>query len=158
MLGGFLDRHADKAYALLRMVAGLLFSFHGMQKIFGWLAEHPRPEVGTQMWVGGMIELVAGLLIFVGLFTRLASFVASGEMAVAYFQFHWKVFQMPFTWDFGGAFDDHRWVPAVNKGELAVLYCFLFLYFTFAGGRRWSLDRLWQRRRAPLPAPTTTYR
>jgi putative oxidoreductase len=159
MLAGFLDRHADKAYAALRMVAGLLFSFHGMQKVLGWLPvpDHPPPEAWSQMWVGGMLELVCGLLIFAGLFTRLAAFVASGEMAVAYFQAHWKIFTPPFQWSFDGAFDDYRWVPGKNGGELAVLYCFLFLYIFFAGGRRCSIDRLWQRRRAPIaPAPATT--
>ena len=147
MNAGFLDRHADKAYALLRMVAGLLFAFHGTQKLFGWLTDRPQPAAWTQLWYGGIIELVGGLLIFAGLFTRPAAFLASGMMAFAYFQGHWEVFKPPFTWDFTGAFDGWRWVPGVNRGELAAVYCFLFLFFTFAGGRAFSLDRMLQRRR-----------
>ena len=158
MLAGFLDRHADKVYALLRMVAGVLFALHGVQKLFGWPPnpEHASPEMWSQMWWGAVIELGAGTLLFFGLFTRLAAFIASGEMAVAYLQFHWKVLEMPFTWNFDGAFDGYRWLPSVNKGELAAIYCFLFLYFVFAGGRRCSIDRLLQQRRAPVPAPAPT--
>lgn len=150
-----LSRHADKVYAALRMLAGLLFAFHGMQKLFGVLADpsRPLPEVGTQMWVGGLIEFVAGSMIFLGLATRLAAFVASGEMAVAYLQFHWKVFDLPFRWDFSGAFD-RTFFPIVNQGELALLYCFLFLYFVFAGSGRCSIDRLLAKGRAvAAPAP-----
>ncbi len=150
-----LSRHADKLHAALRMVAGLLFSFHGMQKIFGVLAQpgHDMPAVGTQMWFGGMIELVCGLLIFLGLLTRVAAFLASGEMAVAYLQFHWKVFDLPFRWDFSNAFDRHFW-PIVNQGELALLYCFVFLFFVFAGSGRCSVNRLIARKRLePPPAP-----
>lgn len=124
----FLERYADYAYALLRIVAGLMFTFHGAQKILGLLAE-TRPEVGSQIWIGGVIELVGGLLIALGLFTRYAAFVCSGEMAVAYFQFHWK-FQL-------GA----KFFPTINQGELAVLYCFVFLYIACRGGVKWCLDR-----------------
>lgn len=124
----FLERYADYAYALLRIVAGLMFTFHGAQKILGLLAE-TRPEVGSQIWVGGVIELVGGLLIALGLFTRYAAFLCSGEMAVAYFQFHWK-FQL-------GA----KFFPTINQGELAVLYCFVFLYIACRGGVKWCLDR-----------------
>jgi putative oxidoreductase len=81
-----LAKYTDQAYALLRIMAGLMFSFHGVQKIFGFL--HDRPPVGSQDWFGGLIELVCGLLIFLGFQTRWAAFLASGEMAVAYFQFH----------------------------------------------------------------------
>jgi putative oxidoreductase len=77
-------------------------------------------------------------------------------MAVAYLQFHWKVLEMPFTWNFDGAFDGYRWLPAVNKGELAALYCFLFLFFVFAGGRRCSIDRVLERRRVPVTTVATT--
>ena len=139
MFAKILGPHADKAYSALRMVAGLLFSFHGMQKILGWLAEMSMPAVGTQMWFGGMIELVAGLLIFLGLFTRCAAFVASGEMAVAYVQFHWKL-----------RFDSN-FFPIVNHGELALLFCFVFLYVACAGGGRCSLDRLFHRHSSPPP-------
>ena len=142
----FFDRHADKAYAVFRLVVGLLFAFHGQQKIFGWMAEVPQPATGSQYWWGGMIELVCGLLVALGLFTRPAAFLACGEMAVAYLQFHWKVFTPPFTWDFAGAFGE-RALPSVNHGELALLYCFAFLTIWFSGGRRCSVDRLFARAR-----------
>jgi putative oxidoreductase len=122
-----LARFTEPAYALLRIVAGLLFAFHGAQKILGLLAEH-RPPVGSQVWVGGLIELVGGLAILAGFQTRPAAFLCSGMMAVAYTQFHWKL-------QFGAAF----W-PAVNKGELAVIYCFLFLFIACRGAGIWSLD------------------
>jgi putative oxidoreductase len=124
-----LARFADHAYALLRIVAGLMFSFHGAQKVFGILSDFPQPPTGSQLWIGGLIELVCGLLVAVGFHTRWAAFIASGEMAVAYFQFHWKL-------QFGRAF-----FPAINQGELAVLYCFVFLLIACRGGVMWCLDK-----------------
>jgi putative oxidoreductase len=115
------ERLEIPAYAALRIVAGAAFSFHGMQKLFG-IYSMMHVNVGSQMWFGAIIELVGGLLIAFGLFTRCAAFVCSGEMAVAYLQFHWKLH-----------FADGQWIPAVNRGELAVVYCFLFL-FSFAHG------------------------
>ena len=126
------SRIAEPAYALMRVVAGLLFAFHGLQKIFGVLSDH-HPAFGTQVWFGGLIELVGGALIAAGLFTPWAAFLASGTMAVAYAQFHWK-------FDFGTGF-----LPAVNKGELALIYAVLFLYIAARGGGRWSVDRLLRR-------------
>jgi putative oxidoreductase len=122
-----LARHEDDVYVPLRIVSGLLFSFHGMQKIFGIFAQ-PTPPVGSQIWVGGLIELVFGLAIAAGLFTRCAAFIASGTMAVAYVQFHWQL-------AFGKEF-----FPALNKGELALLYAFLFLYIACRGAGRFSVD------------------
>ncbi len=127
MLKKVLEPQADRAYAVLRIVAGLMFLFHGVQKIFGVLSTRPAPEVGSQIWIGGAIELAAGAAIALGLLTRWAAFIASGEMAVAYFQFHWK-FQ-------GGA----QFFPTINQGELAVLYCFLFLYIACKGAGPWSI-------------------
>jgi putative oxidoreductase len=128
----FLARHlapqAERIYAALRIVAGFLFSFHGLQKIVGVFARS-QPEMWSQHWFGGIIELVAGTLIMVGLFTRPAAFLASGMMAVAYFQFHWKLAV------------DERFFPIVNRGELAVLYCFLFLFIAARGAGIWSVDR-----------------
>ncbi len=118
---------AERTYALMRIVAGALFMFHGVQKIFGILTDH-QPPVGSQLWIGGALELVCGAAIALGLFTSWAAFVASGVMAVAYFQFHWK-FQF-----------DSAFFPAVNKGEPAVLYCFVFLYIACKGSGVWSLD------------------
>lgn len=119
--------YTDHAYALLRVFSGLMFSFHGMQKVFGIFASQ-QPPVGSQVWCGGVIELVGGLAIAAGLFTSCAAFVASGTMAVAYAQFHWRF-----------AFDKN-FLPAVNKGELAAVYALLFLYITCRGGGRFSLD------------------
>jgi putative oxidoreductase len=116
-------------YAALRIIAGAMFTFHGTQKLFGVLATKAGPEVGSQMWVGGVIELVCGVLIAVGLFTRIAAFLASGMCAVAYIQFHWK-----------GALDGN-FFPIVNKGELAVLYSFVFLFFAVRGAGEVSIDR-----------------
>ena len=130
MLKTVLSPFADRVYAATRIVTGLMFSFHGMQKVFGllWTQPFPRPPLGSQAGIGGLIELTTGLLIAIGLFTRCAAFVASGTMAVAYFQFHWK-FQ-------GG----QMFFPGINKGELAVLYCWLFFYIACKGAGPWSID------------------
>jgi putative oxidoreductase len=128
LLKRVLEPRTEAAFALLRIVAGLMFAFHGIQKVLGLLT--PRtPPVGSQLWVGGVIELVAGFAIAVGLFTRCAAFIASGTMAVAYVQFHWKL-------AFGANF-----FPIVNKGELALLYSVLFLFIACRGAGPWSLDR-----------------
>jgi Predicted membrane protein len=124
----WLEKYADYAYALLRIVTGFMFSFHGAQKILGVLAEM-QPPVGSQLWIGGIIELFGGLAVLLGFQTRLAAFLCSGMMAVAYFQFHWK-FQM-----------GPKIFPAINKGELAVLYCFVFLVIACRGGIKWHLDK-----------------
>lgn len=131
-----LERFAPYAYALLRIVSGVLFFFHGAQKLFGWVTTKASPEVGSQLWFGGLIEVVGGTLIALGLFTRPAAIIASGTMAVAYFQFHWKFI-----------FDDWHFLPIVNRGELAVVYCFLFLYIALRGAGPWSLDLRFLRRR-----------
>ena len=87
------------------------------------------PAVGSQLWIGGLIELVGGLMIMVGFHTRWATFICSGEMAVAYFQFHWKLQLGP------------QIFPTINKGELAALYSFVFLYIATRGGVKWSADK-----------------
>lgn len=129
MLARFLGPRVDIAYALLRIVAGLMFSVHGMQKLFGVFTEKAPVAFGTQRWLGGVIELVTGLAIAGGAWTVWAAFLASGTMAVAYLQFHWK-FQL-----------GKQLVPAVNTGELALLYSFLFLFFACHGAGKWSVDR-----------------
>jgi putative oxidoreductase len=121
-------KYADYAYALMRIIAGFMFSFHGAQKILGVLSDF-QPPMGSQLWFGGLIELIGGLAVMLGYQTRLAAFLCSGEMAVAYFQFHWK-FQM-----------GRNFFPAINKGELAALYCFVFLYIATRGGGKWKLDK-----------------
>lgn len=127
MLDRWLNPVQEPVYAVMRVVTGLLFFFHGAQKVFGVLRES-QPPVGSQLWIGGAIEVVAGLLIAVGLMTVFAAFLASGTMAVAYIQFHWK-FAL-----------DSNFFPAVNNGELAVLYAFLFLYIACKGAGIASLD------------------
>jgi len=120
----FLASKTDFAYACLRVVSGLLFAFHGMQKIFGLLAPAEMkelPHFPQQIWFGGIIELVAGLLIAFGVYTSCAAFLASGTMAVAYVQFHW---QLQF---------DRNFFPAINGGEPALVYSFLFLYIACRG-------------------------
>jgi putative oxidoreductase len=124
----WLEKYADLVYALMRIVAGFMFSFHGAQKILGILSDF-QPAMGSQLWFGGLIELVAGLAVMLGFQTRTAAFLCSGEMAAAYFQFHWK-FQL-----------GPKFFPAVNQGELAVLYCFVFLFIACRGGIKWKLDK-----------------
>ena len=123
-----LAKYQDQAYAALRIVAGFMFSFHGAQKILGILSEF-QPPMGSQIWFGGLIELIGGGLVMVGFKTRWAAFLTSGTMAVAYFQFHWK-------FQFGQEF-----FPAINKGELAALYSFVFLLIACRGGGMWSLEK-----------------
>lgn len=127
MLARALSPYSGAAFAALRIVAGLTFSLHGMQKMFGVLGGSV-PPMWSQLWFAGLIELVAGLGIALGLFTVILAFLASGEMAVAYIQVHWK-FQ----------FSD-QFFPIVNQGELALLYCFLFLYVACHGPGAASID------------------
>jgi|SRR5579875_2283169 putative oxidoreductase len=116
--------------SILRIVTAFLFAEHGAQKLLGALGgvnghgatAHP----GTLLWFAGLLELVGGLLLFFGLFTRVVSFILCGEMAVAYFRGH---------------FPHSPW-PVLSHGELAALYCFVFLYLFAAGGGPISLDRL----------------
>ena len=124
----WLAKYTDSAYAVLRIVTGFLFAFHGAQKILGVFSTF-QPPVGSQMWIGGIIELVGGLLVLVGWQTRLAAFLCSGEMAVAYAQFHWK-FQL-----------GRNFFPAINKGELAALYSFVFLLIACRGAVKWGLEK-----------------
>ena len=129
------------AHAALRVVSGGMFTFHGIQKILGWLSKNPPSDPLTQIWFGGLIELFCGLLIAAGLLTRPAAFLSSGTMAVAYIQYHWK-----FDW---AAF---QWVPGVNRSELAVLYCFVFLLIFAYGPGPFALDpyvRILRRKKPP---------
>ena len=117
------------AYAAMRIVTGLLFMFHGLQKVFGLYGGQVQ-AVGSLPWVAGVIEVAGGILVLVGLFTAVAAFICSGEMAVAYFMAHYpKAF----------------W-PVQNQGELAALYCFVFLYIASRGGGSLSLDRIVRRK------------
>jgi putative oxidoreductase len=125
-----LSRLEEPAFALLRVITGVMFMCHGLQKMFGVLGKSAIPFASHQMWIGGVIELVCGLAIAAGLFTRIAAILASGTMAVAYFQFHMK-----------GDFAGNHWLPIVNGGELAVVFCWLFLFFAVRGPGPYSLDR-----------------
>jgi len=121
----WLSRWQPQVLALLRIFTGLLFLEHATQKFFAFPAPFPLPGPLPPLLVAaGVIELVAGLLVTLGLFTRLAAFIASGEMAIAYFMMH-----LP-----------RGFWPPVNQGEGAILYCFIFLYLAAAGPGAWSLD------------------
>jgi putative oxidoreductase len=120
----FLGRYSEIAYTVLRVVAGLMFAVHGAQKLFGFLGGQKVP-LASLFGAAGVIELVGGLLIAVGLFASWAAFIASGEMAVAYFMVHAK----------------QGFWPILNQGELAVLYCFLFLYIACRGAGRYAVGR-----------------
>jgi putative oxidoreductase len=141
MLQTLLAPLSERVYAAIRIATGLMFSFHGMQKTFGlmWNPAWPRPTLGSQVGIGGVIELTTGLLIALGLFTRCAAFVASGTMAVAYWQFH--VLGNSKLHGIG------RFIPALNEGTAAALYCFWFLYMACKGAGSWSIDA--KRERTP---------
>lgn len=117
--------------SILRIVAGLIFLEHGAQKLLGIPpGQLAGPQVLSLIWWSGVIELVAGALIVLGLMTRPAAFVASGMCAFAYWMVHAP--QNPF--------------PVNNQGDAAILFCFLFLYFVFAGPGPWSLDAMLRKR------------
>ena len=131
-----MDRAKHIAVFLLRVVAGLLFLQAGGMKIFDWFGGGPsqfggHPAFMSQTWIGGVLEFYGGAAILVGLFTRPVAFVLSGEMAVAYFQFH----QPQGFW------------PIQNHGEPAVLLCFIFLFFAAHGAGGWSIDAILRRRK-----------
>ena len=123
---------SSRALAALRIVSGLLFLAHGVVKVFGFPAgaEPGQQELLSLFGIGGLIELVTGLLLILGLFTRPAALIASGQMAVAYWMFHFP--SSPY--------------PAVNGGDAAILFCFVFLYIFAAGPGAFSLDRQTVRR------------
>ena len=122
----FLDANAPRMLSVLRFVSALIFFAHGTQKVLWWPVSEMHPPVGSIFWIAGLLELVGGALLMLGLFTRPVAFVLSGLMAVAYWMAHAP--QGPF--------------PALNGGDAAILYCFAFLYFVFAGGGSWSIDAL----------------
>ncbi len=112
--------------SVLRIIVGFLFLWHGSQILLDFPTTGKAGELSTLMSVAGSLEFFGGILILLGLFTRWTAFVLSGLMAVAYFMAH----------------ATNAFLPIVNKGELAVLYCFVFLFLFFAGGGEWSLDSL----------------
>ena len=128
-----LEKWSPQVLSILRIVAGFLFLQHGLQKWFGFPVANPA-FANLQFWsllgVAGCIEIIGGTLVTLGLFTRYAALVMSGEMAFAYFWAH----------------APRAFSPMVNNGALAIMYCFVFLYLVFAGGGPWSADALWRKR------------
>lgn len=125
-----LSAYAPRALAILRIVTALLFLEHGTMKFLHFPAAQVPGPLPPMLMAAGTIELVAGLLIALGLFTRAAAFIACGEMAVAYLIGH----------------APKSFWPGVNMGDAAILYCFIFLYLVFAGPGSWALDNLRARR------------
>ena len=120
---------APHVLSLMRIVVALLFFEHGSAKLLGFPDNGPLRELFTLSWFSGAIELVAGGLLAAGLFSRTAAFIMSGEMAVGYFMSH----------------APHSFFPLINCGDAAILYCFIFFYFVFAGPGPWSLDAVLNR-------------
>lgn len=123
------ERYAPMAYALFRIVFGLIFFMFGMQKLAGWFGGQQMPIMGM-LGAAGVIETVCGLLIMTGFFVRPAAFLASGEMAAAYFIAH---------------FPQHP-LPILNMGERAAMFCFAFLYMASRGAGIWSIDAAMKRK------------
>ena len=126
---GFLNRYSEPIFLVLRVVAGLIFAMHGAQKLFGAFGGQVMTSVPL-MLAAGIIEFAGGLMIALGLFGDFAAFIASGEMAVAYFKAHFP--QGP--------------IPLLNNGELAVVYCFLWLFVAAHGAGIWSVDNAMRKR------------
>lgn len=122
----FLRPHAERIYALLRIVTGLMFMQHGLQKLFGLFGGVPPGAPAFVVYGAGAIELVGGVLVALGLFASPAAFIASGTMAFAFF--------------LGHVFPTGNIIPIVNQGELAALYCFVFFYISAHGSGIWSVD------------------
>ncbi len=141
-----LNRFADPVYCIMRLIIGLMFASHGGQKLLGF----PGGQGGAEglMLVGGIIELVGGLMIAFGFLTRLAAFISAGEMAFAYFTVHAAgkaIGHAPSPTE--------QFFPILNKGELAVVLCWIFLFMIFYGPGRWSIDaQIGKRKTAPMPS------
>lgn len=137
---GFLSAFEPYAYALLRFVTGFLFMWHGTQKLFGYPPSQGGGggSLSTTMAIGGGIELIGGIMIMIGLFAGIAAFISSGTMAVAYFGWHFSM---------------DAFLPIVNRGELAVLYCFVLLFIAARGSGIWSVDSLIARKPGSTSEP-----
>jgi putative oxidoreductase len=132
------ERYASVTYALFRIVFGYVFLLYGSQKMFGWFGGAQAPLMSLQ-GAAGVVETLGGLLIMLGLFTKVAAFLASGEMAVAYFYVHVMQLGQP-PMGPGGAMG--LLIPQMNKGIDAALFCFAFLYIATRGSGIWSLDQV----------------
>ena len=131
----FLESHQPRALAVLRIVTGYIFMLHGTAKLFGMPHQAMFDNLPVLSLIGfaGILEFAGGLLLLIGLFTRPVAFILCGFMAVAYFMAH--------------ASQGSPLLPILNQGDLAVLFCFVFLYFVFAGAGPWSVDAMLRRRR-----------
>lgn len=126
----FTERLSPYVLSILRIVVALLFVEHGMSRLFSFPMGMPTPMPFTLYWFAGAIEFAGGVLLALGLFSRPVAFIMSGEMAFAYFMSH----------------APKAFFPILNRGDAAILFCFVFLYIAFAGPGPWSLDALRQRR------------
>lgn len=124
----FLRPWAPQILSLIRIVAAASFITHGLMKFFGWPAPFPG-TLTTPYYIAGVLEIVGGTLLLIGLFSRPVAFILAGQMAVAFFVYH-----MP-----------SNFFPVLNRGEAAMLFCFLFLYITAAGPGPWSIDAAMRR-------------
>ena len=124
MLAKWSGQYGDYFYFVFRVFVGLLFAQHGAQKLFGWFTANPPVELVGLMGLAGLIEVVGGLFLALGLFTRLVALVAALEMAVAYFMAHFP----------------QGWIPIQNQGELALLYFAAFLVLLVHGAKKWALE------------------
>ena len=133
-MNGGIERYSEGTFSLMRLVVGLLFACHGAQKLFGIFGGQAMTASGLIL-SAGIIELVGGVLVALGFMTRIAAFFSSGEMAVAYFKSH----------------APKGFWPIQNKGEAAVLFCFVFLFIAAHGAGRYSLDTILRRRVGESP-------
>lgn len=124
-------RYEPYVLSILRIAVALVFLQHGLSRLFAFPSPLPTPGLFSLHWFAGIIELAGGALLLLGLFSRIVAFIASGEMAFAYFLSH----------------APRGFFPINNHGDLAIVFCFAFLYLAFAGPGPWSLDALWWRRR-----------
>jgi len=135
--GAGLAAYAPVALLIVRIVVALMFLEHGLSRLFGFPSPLPTPALFSMYWFAGAIELTGGILLLLGLFTRIAALIMSGEMAAAYFISH----------------APHSFFPILNRGDGAILYCFVFFYIVFAGPGPWSLDALIWRPRSKTDLP-----
>lgn len=133
-----LERYAPSMLAVLRIMTALLFLAHGTQKLLGFPSSpNPGPGLFTIYGLAGALEIIGGVLLVLGLWTRPVAFLVSGEMAVAYFMGHFP----------------RAFFPAQNGGDAAILFCFIFLYLVFAGPGAWSLDSTRSRKAESIGEP-----